>query len=48
MDELRERFPWVGLATFDEDLSARYRELMAASRRDHEIVEAIEAARRSA
>lgn len=49
VDALRERFPWVGLASIDEpDLSSRYREIIAESRRDHEIVEAIESVRRTA
>lgn len=49
MEALRERFPWVGLASIDEtDLSARYREIMAESRRDREIVETIESIRHSA
>ncbi|WP_405139459.1 hypothetical protein OG589_23190 [Sphaerisporangium sp. NBC_01403] len=46
---VRRRFPWVGLASIDEpDLAARYREIMAEARRDREIVEAIDAVRRSA
>jgi hypothetical protein len=49
IDELRGRLPWVGLASIDEpDLSVRYREIQAEARKDREIVEAIEAARRSA
>ncbi|MFD7157619.1 hypothetical protein ACFV9C_23675 [Kribbella sp. NPDC059898] len=48
-DELRRRFPWVGLASIDDpELSVRYREIQADARKDREIVEAIEAARRSA
>ena len=48
-EELRQRFPWIGLASIDEpELSARYREIQAEARKDREIVEAIEAARRSA
>ena len=48
-DEVRERFPWVGLASIDEpELSVRYREILADARKDREIVAAIEAARRSA
>ena len=31
IDSLRERFPWVGLASIDEpELSVRYREILAA------------------
>lgn len=46
---LRTRFPWVGLASVDDAmLSSRYREIMAEARRDREIVEAIDAIRRSA
>lgn len=46
---LRARFPWAGMASIDEaELSARYREIMAEARRDREIVEAIDAVRRSA
>ena len=49
IDSVRERYPWVGLASIDEpELSARYRELLADARKDHEIVAAVEAARRSA
>jgi hypothetical protein len=49
VEAVRERFPWVGLASIDESaLSARYREILAEARKDREIVEAIEAARRSA
>lgn len=30
VDALRERFPWVGLASIDEpDLSSRYREIIS-------------------
>jgi hypothetical protein len=48
-EELRQRFPWVGLASIDEpELSVRYREIQADARKDREIVEAIDAARRSA
>jgi hypothetical protein len=48
-EAIRRRFPWVGRgATGDSDLSARYREIMAAARRDREIVEAIDAIRHSA
>jgi hypothetical protein len=48
-DALRERFPWVGLASVDEpELSVRYREILGDARKDREIVAAIEAARRSA
>jgi hypothetical protein len=48
-DEVRKRFPWVGLASIDEpELSVRYREILADARKDREIVAAIEAARRSA
>ncbi|WP_171050028.1 hypothetical protein [Nocardia cyriacigeorgica] len=48
-DAIRERFPWVGLvSTGERDLSSRYREIMAESRRDREIVEAIDAIRRTA
>ncbi|MEH0934238.1 hypothetical protein [Micromonospora psammae] len=46
---VRRRFPWVGLVnTGEQDLSARYREIMAEARRDREIVEAIDNIRRSA
>ncbi|WP_446209799.1 hypothetical protein [Micromonospora sp. IBSANI012] len=32
---VRRRFPWVGLVnTGEQDLSARYREIMAEARRD--------------
>jgi hypothetical protein len=49
MDALRVRFPWIGLADVDQpDLASRYREIMAESHRDREIVEAIESIRRSA
>lgn len=49
IEELRKRFPWIGLASIDEpDLSSRYREIMAESRRNREVMEAIDAARRSA
>lgn len=49
IDEVRARFPWVGLASIDvPELSVRYREILADARKDREIVEAIEAARRSA
>ncbi|MGH3491443.1 MAG: hypothetical protein ACRDP8_26425 [Actinopolymorphaceae bacterium] len=44
---LREHFPWVGLASFDEDLASRYREIMAGSHRDPRDRRS-EAARRSA
>ncbi|WP_158088698.1 hypothetical protein [Thermoactinospora rubra] len=48
-DALRRRFPWAGMvSTGEHDLSARYREIMAEARRDREIVEAIDAVRRSA
>lgn len=48
-EAVRSRFPWAGLVeTGAHDLSARYREIMAESRRDHEIVEAIDAIRRGA
>lgn len=46
-EAVRRRFPWIGLGG-DEDLSGRYREIMAEARRDREIVEAIDAVRRSA
>lgn len=43
LEALRERFPWVGIGTTDEtDLSSRYREIMADSLRNREIVDAIE------
>ncbi|MFD9946736.1 hypothetical protein ACFWYW_17230 [Nonomuraea sp. NPDC059023] len=49
VEALRRRFPWVARASIDvPDLAARYREIMAEARRDREIVEAIDAARRSA
>jgi hypothetical protein len=49
MDALRARFPWIGLADLDQpDLSSRYREIMAESHRNSEIVEAIESVRHSA
>ncbi|MFB6724298.1 hypothetical protein ACFCV3_29235 [Kribbella sp. NPDC056345] len=49
IDEVRLRFPWVGRVSIDEpELSVRYREILADARKDREIVEAIEAARRSA
>jgi hypothetical protein len=49
LESLRRRFPWVGLASIDDPtLSSRYREIMAEARRDREIVEAIDAIRRSA
>lgn len=49
IESLRRRFPWVGLVSIDDtDLSGRYREIMAEARRDREIVEAIDAVRRTA
>lgn len=49
VESLRQRFPWVGLASIDDAaLSSRYREIMAEARRDREIVEAIDTIRRSA
>lgn len=48
-EAVRSRFPWAGLAeTGEHDLSARHREIMAESRRDREIVQAIDAIRRGA
>jgi hypothetical protein len=48
-EELRKRFPWVGLGSEDEeDLSGRYREIMGQARINQEIVEAIDEIRRSA
>lgn len=48
-EPVRERFPWVGLInTGEQDLSARYREIMAEAQRDRAIVEAIDSIRRSA
>lgn len=48
-EAIRACFPWAGLvSTGDGDLSSRYREIMAEARRDREIVEAIDAVRRSA
>jgi hypothetical protein len=44
---VRQRFPWVGLGG-DDDLSGRYREIMAEAHRDREIVEAIDSVRHSA
>jgi hypothetical protein len=46
-ESVRQRFPWVGLGE-DDDLSGRYREIMAEAHRDREIVEAIDSALRSA
>lgn len=49
IEELRKRFPWVGLGSDDETGHAsRYREVMAEARVDREIVEAIDEIRRSA
>jgi hypothetical protein len=49
IEPLRQRFPWVGLASIDDtDLSSRYREIMAEARRDREIVQAIDTIRRTA
>lgn len=49
IESLRQRFPWVGMASIDEvDLSSRYREIMAEARRDREIVQAIDTIRRTA
>ncbi|WP_164903802.1 hypothetical protein [Nonomuraea polychroma] len=47
---LRRRFPWVALVSIDDPALAarRHREVMAEARRNREIVEAIDAARRSA
>ena len=48
-EAVRARFPWVGIFDSGEsELSSRYREIMAESRRNREIVAAIDAARRSA
>jgi hypothetical protein len=48
-EALRKRFPWVGLARTEEDnISSRYREIMAQARVDREVIEAIDAVRRSA
>lgn len=48
-EELRKRFPWVGLGSEDEaDLSGRYREIMEHARVNQEVVEAIDAVRHSA
>ncbi len=48
-EAIRARFPWAGLVSTGEgDLASRYREMMAQARRDREIVEAIDAVRRSA
>jgi hypothetical protein len=46
-ESVRQRFTWVGLGG-DDDLSGRYREIMAAAHRDREIVEAIDSVRRNA
>jgi hypothetical protein len=46
-ESVRQRFPWIGLGG-DDDLSGRYREIMAEAHRDREIVEAIDSVRRSA
>lgn len=49
LEELRTRFPWVGLGSDDKtEHAARYREIMAESRVDREIVEAIDEIRRTA
>lgn len=49
LEELRKRFPWVGLGTQEvAGHAARYREIMAEARVDREVVEAIDEARRSA
>lgn len=49
VEELRKRFPWVAVLDIDEErLSSSYREMMAESRQNREIVEAIDAVRRSA
>ncbi|WP_157594845.1 hypothetical protein [Streptosporangium amethystogenes] len=42
---IRRRFPWVGcFDSGEDDLSSRYRDMMAEALRDREIVEAIDAA----
>jgi hypothetical protein len=46
-ESVRQRFPWIGLGG-DENVSGRYREIMAEAHRDREIVEAIDSVRRSA
>jgi hypothetical protein len=43
---VRQRFPWIGLG--GDDVSGRYREIMAAAHRNREIVEAIDSLRHSA
>jgi len=49
MNALRVRFPWIALVDLDQpDLASRYREIMAESHRDREIIEAIESIRHSA
>lgn len=46
-ESVRQRFPWVGLGG-DDDMSGRYREIMAEAHVDREIVEAIDHVRHSA
>lgn len=47
VEELRERFPWVGLGPAGEtELSSRYREIMAETRISREIVAAVDEIRR--
>lgn len=42
-ESLRQRFPWVGLVdSGEQDLSGRYREILAAVRRSRAIVESID------
>lgn len=49
VEELRKRFPWVGVLDIDEErLSSSYREIMAEARQNREVVEAIDSVRRSA
>ncbi len=48
-EAIRKRFPFVGIFDSGEtDLSSRFREIMADARRNREIVETIDAIRRSA
>ncbi|MFB9730141.1 hypothetical protein [Haloechinothrix salitolerans] len=48
VEELRTRFPWVGLGPDGEtELSSTYREIMAQTRVSREIVDAIDEIRRA-
>lgn len=48
-EELRKRFPWIGLGSDEaSDFSARYREVMARARVDREAIDAVDEVRRTA